>query len=198
MRTHQKLAGKRIERLGSTRSVRVDIRLEAATNRDLAAMVSDRAFRGDLYYRLNVFPIRIPPLRERPDDIPLLVRYFVQKYAQRMKKRIETIPRETLDALLRGPWPGNVRELENVVERAVILSRGPALAVPLSEFRAAADAVPPGGTLETVERDHILRVLGETSWVIGGTAGAAARLGMKRTTLISRMRKLGIDRPRPR
>ena len=182
------------ERLGSPRTLRVNVRLVAATNRDLARMVADRAFRSDLYYRLNVFPITAPPLRERPEDIPLLVRYFAQRDARRMRKRIETIPTETLTALCHYPWPGNIRELENLIERSVILSQGPDLRVTLGELKAQATAASDGAvTLEAAERDHILRALREADGVIGGPAGAAARLGMKRTTLQSRMKKLGIS-----
>jgi len=165
-----------------------------ATNRDLARMVADRAFRSDLYYRLNVCPITAPALRERPEDIPLLVRYFAQRYARRMRKRIETIPTETLTALCHYPWPGNIRELENLIERSVILSQGPDLRVPLEELKAQAAAASDGAvTLEAAEREHILRALREANRVIGGPAGAAARLSMKRTTLQSRMKKLGIS-----
>ena len=180
------------ERLGSPRTLRVNVRLVAATNRDLARMVADRAFRSDLYYRLNVFPITAPPLRERPEDIPLLVRYFAQRDARRMRKRIETIPTETLTALCRYPWPGNIRELENLIERSVILSQGPDLRVSLGELKAHATASDGAVTLEAAERDHILRALREANGILGGPAGAAARLGMKRTTLQSRMKKLGI------
>ncbi len=183
------------ERLGSTRTIRVDVRLVAATNRHLAQMAADRQFRSDLYYRLNVFPITAPPLRERPEDIPLLVRYFTQKYARRMNKRIETVPTDTMAALSLYHWPGNIRELENLIERSVILSRGPDLHVPLGELKAQPTAASNGATtLEAAEREHILRVLSETNWVIGGSSGAAARLGMKRTTLQSKMRKLEISR----
>ena len=158
-------------------------------------MVADRAFRSDLYYRLNVFPITAPALRERPEDIPLLVRYFTQRDARRMRKRIETIPTETLTALCHYPWPGNIRELENLIERSVILSQGPDLRVTLGELKAQAAAASDGAvTLEAAERDHILRALQEADGVIGGPAGAAARLGMKRSTLQSRMTKLGISR----
>ncbi len=183
-----------IERLGSTRTVRVDFRLIAATNRNLDEMVPKREFRSDLYYRLNVFPIRIPPLRERPEDIPPLVRYFVQRFAKRLRRPIESVSRESMELLCRWPWPGNVRELQNVVERAVILSNGPTLSVSRSEFESAAP--PTGGpvTLEDAEREHILRTLEQTGWVIGGPQGAAARLGLKRTTLFSTMRRLGISR----
>jgi formate hydrogenlyase transcriptional activator len=188
------------ERLGSARTIHVDVRLVAATNADLTEKVGEKQFRQDLYYRLNVFPITIPPLRERKEDIPLLVRYFAQKYARRMKKPIDTIPTKAMTALTEYHWPGNVRELENFIERAVILSRGRELAVPLSEFKPqtiAASANYPSNlsTLEEAEREHILRALSEANWVIGGPAGAATRLGMKRTTLQSLMRKLGITRP---
>ena len=183
------------ERLGSNRTIRVDVRLVAATNRDLAQMVADKQFRSDLYYRFNVFPITVPPLRERPEDIPLLVRYFAQKYARLMNKRIETIPAGGMTALAKYHWPGNIRELENLIERSVILSQGPDLHVPLGELKAPVAAAPNGvATLEAAERDHILHVLRQTKWVIGGSSGAAARLGMKRTTLQSKMRKLGISR----
>jgi len=184
------------ERLGSTRTIRVDVRVVAATNRDLARMVAEREFRSDLYYRLNVFPLLMPPLRDRHEDIPQLVRYLAQKYARRMNKRIESIPAETLDALTRYHWPGNVRELENLIERAVILSAGPALRVPLAELKPPAEAATEAlVTLEAAERQHILRALEETNWVLGGPRGAATRLGMKRTTLQSRMSKLKITRP---
>jgi PAS domain S-box-containing protein len=190
------LQEKEFERLGSTRTIPVDIRLVAATNRDLALMVADRHFRSDLYYRLRVFPLSVPPLRERREDIPLLVHYFAQKHARRMNKRIETIPPEAMEALKRWHWPGNVRELENLIERAVILSRGPALHVPLTELTpvTAVEPVPNSASLEAAEREHILRVLRGSQGVIGGPHGAAARLGLKRTTLNSKMRKLGITR----
>jgi formate hydrogenlyase transcriptional activator len=159
-------------------------------------MVEDRLFRSDLYYRLNVFPIVVPPLRERAEDIPLLVRYFAQKHARRMDRQIETIPAEEMEALTHYQWPGNVRELENLIERAVILSRGPALHVPLPEDRLSGEALAASPvTMEAAEREHILRALRDTHWVIAGPSGAAARLGMKRTTLQSRMAKLGISRP---
>jgi formate hydrogenlyase transcriptional activator len=190
------LQEKEFERLGSTRTVRVDVRVVAATNRDLTQMVEDRLFRSDLYYRLNVFPIVVPPLRERAEDIPLLVRYFAQKHARHMDRHIETIPAEEMEALTRYSWPGNVRELENLIERAVILSRGPALHVPLPEDRLSGEAPAASAvTLEAAEREHILRALRDTNWVIAGPRGAAARLGIKRTTLQSRMAKLGISRP---
>jgi formate hydrogenlyase transcriptional activator len=185
------------ERLGSTRTVRVDVRVVAATNRDLSQMVEEQKFRSDLYYRLNVFPMTVPPLRERVEDIPVLVRHFVQKFGMRMKKRIETIPSDAMKALQRYSWPGNVRELENFIERSVILTAGADLFVPLSELKhqpLSGNGAPI--TLEEAEREHILKVLRETNWTIGGAAGAAVRLGMKRTTLQSRMQKLGISRPR--
>jgi formate hydrogenlyase transcriptional activator len=185
------------ERLGSTRTVHVDIRLIAATNRDLAKLVEQQEFRSDLYYRLNVFPITLPPLRERREDIPLLVRYFTQHYAARMKKPIESIPATTLEALSRYHWPGNIRELENLIERAVILTQGTHLQVPLPELKIHAPQPPvPAATLHDAERDQILRTLRDTRWVIGGPDGAAARLGLKRTTLTSKIKKLGISRPR--
>jgi formate hydrogenlyase transcriptional activator len=189
------------ERIGSTKTQRVDVRIVAATNSNLPDMVAEKQFRSDLFYRLNVFPIVIPPLRERRGDIALLVRYFVQKYARRMKKRVDTIPAQAMKALTEYEWPGNVRELENFIERAVILSRGEELEIPLTELRQAANLLPtptPHGaaTLEEAEREHIERALAETNWVIGGAAGAAARLGMKRTTLQSRMKQLGITRPK--
>jgi len=190
------LQEKEFERLGSTRTIHVDVRVVAATNRDLTQMVEDRLFRSDLYYRLNVFPVVVPPLRQRAEDIPLLVRYFAQKHARRMDRRIETIPAEEMEALTRYHWPGNVRELQNLIERAVILSRGSTLHVPLPEDHHPGNApfVSPA-TLEATERKHILHILHETNWVIAGPHGAAARLGLKRTTLQSRMAKLGISRP---
>jgi len=188
------------ERLGSSRTQRVDVRVVAATNSDLAELVAERKFRSDLYYRLNVFPINVPPLRERTEDIPLLVHFFANRFAQQMRKKIESVPKETMAALVSYNWPGNIRELQNLVERGVILSRGSTLEIPLTELersRRAASQSDGSGTLESVERDHILRVLSETRWVIGGPGGAAARLGMNRTTLNHRMRKLGIRRPQP-
>jgi formate hydrogenlyase transcriptional activator len=190
------------ERLGSTRTIRVDIRLVAATNRDLAAMVTDKQFRSDLYYRLNVFPIVNPPLRGRREDIPALVQYFTNKFSKRMNRRVDTIPTETMHALSRYHWPGNIRELENFIERAVILTRGSSLAAPLVELRQQ-----PNGhegearsmsTLEEAEREHIRQALQQANWLVGGPSGAAAKLGMKRTTLQSKMVKLGITRPATR
>jgi formate hydrogenlyase transcriptional activator len=190
------LQEREFERLGSTRTLSVDVRLIAATNRDLGRMVGDQQFRSDLYYRLKVFPIVLPPLRARREDIPALVRYFVQKYAPRMKKQIQTIPAETMEALTRWDWPGNVRELENFIERAVILSQGPALHAPLGELMAPREGGKPTreATLEGIERKHIIHVLREADGVIGGPHGAAARLGVKRTTLNGMMRRLGISR----
>jgi formate hydrogenlyase transcriptional activator len=187
------------ERLGSTRTVRVDVRLVAATNRDLAQMVADRQFRNDLYYRLNVFPVVLPPLRERREDIPMLARHFVQRFARRMGRRIESIPTPVMDALVHYSWPGNVRELENVVERAVILSPGPSLRIPLGDLQPAATQAQVSArdlvTLADAEREHILGALRETGGVVGGPKGAAARLGMKRSTLQKKMQKLGISGP---
>jgi formate hydrogenlyase transcriptional activator len=200
------------ERLGSNKTQRVDVRVVAATNRDLARLVADREFRSDLYYRLNVFPIQIPPLRERREDVPLLVRYFVQNFSRRLNKTVEYVPAEAMDALVNYAWPGNIRELENLIERAVLLSPGKELRVPLSELKSAALTTAnnvsadlalfspatsslPIVTLEEAERQHILRALRRTEWRIAGPKGAAAILGMKRTTLQARMRKLGIRRP---
>jgi formate hydrogenlyase transcriptional activator len=180
------------ERLGGTRTLRVDVRVVAATNQRLADAVAAGQFRSDLYYRLNVFPITVPPLRERREDIPDLVRYSVQRFARRLNKRIETIPGDSMATLCAYDWPGNVRELENVIERAVIVTTGSALQVPVTEFRRRAVPPPVVGTLEATEREAILHTLRETNGVLGGPHGAAARLGMKRTTLQSRMRKLGI------
>jgi formate hydrogenlyase transcriptional activator len=184
------LQEKSFERLGGTRTIPIDVRLVAATNRNLAQMMGDKLFRADLYYRLKVFPITAPPLRDRPEDIPTLARHFTRKYAQKMNRQIERIPQDTMRALMSYSWPGNVRELENFMERAVILSRGPNLRAPLNELRAAA-VEPGGGSLEQVEREHIVRVLRETNGVI---SQAAARLGIPRTTLNAMMRKLGISR----
>ena len=188
------------ERLGSSRTIRVDVRLVAATNRDLAAMVEEKQFRSDLYYRLNVFPIVNPPLRERKEDIAALVRYFTQKFARRMNKRIETIPSDAMAALYSYGWPGNIRELENFIERAVILSRGATLDVPLAELKQPSKAplaeTAPFTTLDAAEREHIRHVLQAANWQVGGPNGAAAKLGMKRTTLQSKMAKLGIQRPK--
>jgi formate hydrogenlyase transcriptional activator len=186
------------ERLGSTRTQKVDVRLIAATNNDLEQMVTDKKYRSDLYYRLNVFPVTIPPLRERREDIPALARFFAQKYARRLKKRIESISTEAMAALSGYHWPGNVRELEHFIERAVVLTQGPELEVSVSELKPPASAASANiATLEDAEREHILRALEESNWVVGGVNGAAARLGMKRTTLQSRMQKLGVERGRP-
>ncbi|HLY63427.1 MAG TPA: sigma 54-interacting transcriptional regulator [Terriglobia bacterium] len=188
------LQEKEFERLGSNRTIPIDVRLIAATNRDLAQMMEDRQFRSDLYYRLRVFPVTVPPLRERAGDVEILVRYFTQKHAQRMGKRIEVIPPQTIEALSRWSWPGNVRELENFIERGVILSQGPVLRLPLGELLLPEIESASSGTLEAQERAHIIRVLRETNGVIAGAKGAAARLGLKRTTLNSKMQKLGISR----
>jgi formate hydrogenlyase transcriptional activator len=189
------------ERLGSTRTQRVDVRVVAATHRDLTEMVRNGEFRSDLYYRLNVFPVRIPPLRERRDDIPLLVRYFMQKFARRMGRHVDTVPAATMDKLVDWPWPGNVRELQNMIERGVILSRSSALEIPLAELLQSSIPTPDynngTSTLESVEREYILQVLRHTGWVIGGPTGAATTLGLNRSTLNARMRKLDITRPRP-
>jgi formate hydrogenlyase transcriptional activator len=213
------LQEREFERLGSNRTIKADIRLIAATHRNLAEMVSSREFRSDLYYRLNVFPLKLPPLRHRADDIPRLVRHFASKHAGRMNKQIDTIPTDTMRALSRWHWPGNIRELENFIERAVILSRGSTLNVPVwelesavpaaatmaaaasSSFSAPAAVAAPGParsaspmTLEDSEREHILKILRETKGIISGPEGAAARLGLKRTTLQGKMKKLGIGR----
>jgi formate hydrogenlyase transcriptional activator len=189
------LQEREFERLGGTQSRKVDMRLIAATNRDLAAMVENREFRADLFYRLNVFPIRIPPLRERKEDIPSLVRYFTQKFAHRMHRPVESIPTRAMEALVAWDWPGNIRELENFIERSVILSRGRELQVPFSELESSQRAAPAAATvvpMEEAEREHILKALAAARGRVGGPQGAAARLGLKRTTLQSRMRKLGI------
>jgi formate hydrogenlyase transcriptional activator len=211
------------ERLGSSRTIRVSVRLVAATNRDLSQMVREGQFRSDLFYRLNIFPISVPPLRERQEDIPKLIRYFAQKYSLRLNKKIASIASGAMDALSRYSWPGNIRELENFVERAVILSRGNELELPIAELRlrdghvsahddrrskdrrahrqkspqANQSTFEPGTmTLEDAEREHILQVLRASDWQVGGPQGAAARLGMKRTTLNSKMKRLSINRTR--
>jgi formate hydrogenlyase transcriptional activator len=185
------LQEKSFERLGGTRTIPIDVRLVAATNRNLTQMMGDKLFRSDLYYRLKVFPISTPPLRDHAEDIPLLARHFTKKYAAKMDRKIDKIPAETMKALVSWSWPGNVRELENFIERSVILSRGPSLRAPLSELRADAPESGGNSTLEEVERDHILRVFRETGGVI---SAAASRLGMPRTTLNAMMKKLGISR----
>jgi formate hydrogenlyase transcriptional activator len=198
------LQEREFERLGSTRTLRTDARLIAATNRDLESLVNEQKFRSDLYYRLNVFPIRVPALRERPEDIPLLVRHFVQQYSRRLGRTIETIPSETMTMLVRYPWPGNIRELQNVIERATILTTGSVLKVPSEDLRApnsapakqsAARTAPNRdmrSVLDDAERQQILAALEEANWIIAGPAGAATLLGLKRSTLQSRMQKLGI------
>jgi len=201
------LQEREFERLGSTRTLKTDARLIAATNRDLTAMVEEQKFRSDLFYRLNVFPVRVPPLRERPEDIPLLVRHFTQQFARRMNRKIESIPSETMSVLCDYHWPGNIRELQNVIERAVILTPGPVLQVALSDLKPNGGSAPkldgaarpeaPGSmqrVLEDTERKQIFAALEETNWVVAGPKGAAARLGMKRSTLQVRMQKLGIAR----
>ena len=194
------LQEREFERLGSTRTLHTDARLIAATNANLVERVREKRFRSDLYYRLNVFPVTIPPLRERREDIPLLARHFVEKYARRMNKRIETIPAEAMNAMSEYHWPGNVRELENFVERSVILSDDLMLQPPLAELaqqRVSSSKISGENPtkLREVEREHILRTLKDTKWIIGGPSGAAARLGMKRTTLGSLVKRLGITRP---
>jgi len=202
------LQEREFERLGATRTLRTDARLIAATNRDLETLVREQKFRPDLYYRLNVFPVRVPALRERPEDIPLLVRHFVQQYSRQMSKTIDAIAAETMSALAHYPWPGNIRELQNVIERAVILTTGPVLAVrsddlrapnhPPASWPATAEAVPSPpagnirGALEEAERQQIVVALEKSNWTVAGPEGAAARLGLKRSTLQSRMQKLGI------
>jgi transcriptional regulator with GAF, ATPase, and Fis domain len=185
------LQEKEFERLGGIRTIPIDVRLIAATNRNLKQMMGDKLIRSDLYYRLKVFPITIPPLRDRPEDIPILARYFAQKYGEEMNKQIEAIPSETIRALVSWSWPGNVRELENFMERAVILSSGRRLRAPLAEIRADAVEAPNEATLEQVEREHIIRILRQNGGIISTTA---TRLGLPRTTLNAMMRKLGIFR----
>ena len=187
------LQEREFERLGSTHTKKVNVRLVAATNRDLEKMIESREFREDLYYRLNVFPIRIPPLRERPEDIPLLVRYFTQKYARRMEKQIESVPTNAMRKLSSWHWPGNIRELENFIERSVILSHSSALQVPIGELGSNGKSIPTLGTRDANDRDEILSILKDTNGRVAGPQGAAARMGLKRTTLISRMKRLGID-----
>lgn len=192
------LQEREFERLGNSRTIRTNVRVIAATNRDLAEMVGKREFRNDLFYRLNVFPVRLPSLRERREDIPRLVRYFTQRYSSRMNRNIASVPYETLQVLSEWSWPGNVRELENFIERSVILSTGTVLEAPLAELRPVSNPAPAGGSMiEESERQLILKVLRDVDWTIGGTSGAAVRLGMKRTSLQSRMKRLGIVRPKP-
>jgi formate hydrogenlyase transcriptional activator len=205
------LQEREFERLGSTRTLRTDARLIAATNRNLEELVSEQKFRSDLYYRLNVFPVRVPSLRERPEDIPLLVRHFVQQFSRRISKVIDTIPSDTMTTLVKYPWPGNIRELQNVIERAVILTKGPVLTVPSDDLRvpntvsitpvtapmnhaAGTNGSPRNmrAVLDDAERQQIMAMLEQTNWTVAGPNGAAARLGMKRSTLQSRMQKLGI------
>jgi formate hydrogenlyase transcriptional activator len=187
------LQDQEFERLGSTRTKKVDVRIVAATHRNLGEMILERQFRSDLYYRLNVFPISIPPLRERPEDIPLLVQCFSQKYARRMGKRIESIPAAAMRKLARWHWPGNVRELQNLVERAVILTRSSTLAIAVPELANRGPNLAPARASNLDEQDRIVRILKETKGRVGGPNGAAVRLGLKRTTLLTRMKKMGID-----
>jgi formate hydrogenlyase transcriptional activator len=189
------LQEREFERLGNSRTLRTDARLVSATNVNLPEMVDAKRFRADLFYRLNVFPIQIPPLRDRPDDIPLLVTFFVDDCARRMHRTITRIPSATMDALVRYSWPGNIRELQNLIERAVILSSGEELQVPLSEIDDASKTSGSPRTLEEALRAHILATLKKTGWTLSGPRGAAKRLGMKRSTLQFRMKKLGIERP---
>jgi formate hydrogenlyase transcriptional activator len=182
------------ERLGSTQTQRVNVRFVAATNRNLAQMVSGKEFRDDLYFRLNVFPIVIPPLRERREDIPLLAEFFVQEISRRMNRQIDTISASTMEQLTEYPWPGNIRELQNFIERAVILTRGSTLRVPLHDLKSPVKTESAVTTLKQAESGHILKILRETRWVVGGPRGAAARLGLKRTTLMGKMRRFGLSR----
>jgi formate hydrogenlyase transcriptional activator len=184
------------ERLGSTVTQRVSVRVVAATNQDLDRLVSEKQFRRDLFYRLNVFPIRVPPLRERRDDIPLLVAHFVKAFSRGMNRQIESIPSDAMEALLEYDWPGNIRELQNFVERSVILTTGRVLMVPISELLERHNCAGPI-TLKECEREHILKAIQESNWVIAGPRGAAARLGVPRSTLMYRMRKLAIMGQRP-
>jgi formate hydrogenlyase transcriptional activator len=183
------------ERLGGTRTMRVNVRVVAATNRNLLHMLEEKQFRADLYYRLSVFPVSLPPLRERPEDIPALVRHFTAKYAERMTKTIDAISAEAMEAMVCYDWPGNIRELQNFIERGVILSTGPVLEPPLAQLQRQQDDLPTsrgGDTLENAQRENILQALERANWVVGGRHGAAARLGVPRTTLISKMQRLGI------
>lgn len=183
------------ERLGGLQTIHVNTRLVAATSRDLSQMVEDREFRIDLYYRLNIFPVRLPPLRQRPDDIPMLVRHFVDRFAERMKKRVDVIPTETMERFVRHPWPGNIRELQNFIERSVILTSGHILQAPVLELEHIATPERPRlTTLVEAERAHIVEALQRSNWLVGGSNGAAIRLGMKRSTLAYKIKKLGISR----
>ena len=185
------------ERLGGTQTQQVNVRFVAATNRNLAQMVSDKEFRDDLYFRLNVFPITIPPLRERKEDIPLLVEFFVHEFSQRMDRQIDTVSASTMEQLTNYSWPGNIRELQNFIERAVILTTGSTLWAPLDDLKSPIETEPAATTLKQAESGHILKILRETHWVVGGPRGAAARLGLKRTTLMGKIRRLGLSRPDP-
>jgi len=201
------LQEREFERLGGSRTIRTDVRLIAATNRDLATMVQEQKFRADLFFRLNVFPVELPPLRERPEDIPLLVRHFAEEFSRRMGRRIEVISSQTMNALRQYRWPGNIRELQNVIERSVILSSGPTLKLPIAELqfrpmpasandgprRHSTRRTPVRSILAEVDRNQIIRALEEAGGRIGGPSGAAAHLGLKRTTFITRMKKLGIN-----
>src|SRR2546422_1510444 len=201
------LQEREFERLGSTRTIHTDARLIAATNRDLGAMVEEQKFRSDLFFRLNVFPVKLPALRERPEDIPLLVRHFAEEFSRRMNRTIETIPSETMNALCQYSWPGNIRELQNVIERAVILSSGPTLKVPVAELQPRTMTVPANedassrstkrrpvrSILAEVDRNEIIQALKEADGRVGGANGAASRLGLKRTTVITPMKKLGVN-----
>jgi formate hydrogenlyase transcriptional activator len=184
------------ERLGSSQTIRVDVRVVAATNQNLAQMVNERRFRADLYYRLNVFPIMLPPLRDRVEDIPILVHHFVREFAGRMNKVIDSVPDHVMEALCLHDWPGNIRELQNFIERAVVMTEGRMLCPPFSELTSMASTTSNdlGRTLAEVERAYITETLQNSNWVVGGTDGAAAKLGLPRTTLVARMRKLGISR----
>jgi len=185
------------EKLGSSYTQRVNLRFVAATNRNLAEMVSAKEFRDDLYFRLNVFPIVVPPLRERREDIPLLVEFFVQQFSERMNRQVDTVSAATMRQLTQYDWPGNIRELQNFIERAMILTTGSTLCAPLEDLKSSVETAPTPTTLKQVESSHILKILRETRWVVGGPRGAAARLGMKRTTLMGKMRRLGLSRPQP-
>ena len=188
------LQEKEFERLGSPRTCRVDVRLVAATNRDLLQMIDDERFRADLFYRISVFPIWLPPLRDRPEDIPALARHFVAKYADRMNKSLQTIPSETMDAMVSYDWPGNIRELQNFIERGAIISRGSVFEPDLDQMqRQRTRHRKSGRTLDDAIRNHIIRTLDEVNWIIGGLHGAASRLGIPRTSLIAKMRRLGIE-----